>query len=68
MGVVIEFSDFVNKSKTKKIDDAYRLKMLAENKIESYTCNNCGGTIEVVDNNYPKQCPHCGLSIKEWNE
>ena len=65
MGEVIEFNKFRKKP---KVDESYRLKMLARGKIEVYTCNNCGGDIEVIDGEFPKECPCCQIEIEEWNE
>ena len=58
MGKVVDFGEY-----KKQKDEAYRLKMLSEGKIEEYTCNSCGETFEVYDDNFPQKCPHCGVEF-----
>lgn len=60
MGTIVEFEQF-----KKRKDEVYRNKMLAKGKVEEYTCNNCGGIFEVIDEKLPDKCPHCG-AIFMW--
>lgn len=61
MGVILEF----RKPIKDKLSSADRLKLLAEGKIETYTCTTCHGDFEVIDESYPDHCPCCGLEM-EW--
>lgn len=63
MGEIIKF-----KRKERKVSDAKRLKALCEGRIRYFSCNDCGGDIEVIDEEYPDKCPCCGLKITEWEK
>ena len=47
-------------------EEARRLSALVTGKLEVYTCNNCGGDIEVIDGEFPTHCPHCNVELLEW--
>lgn len=47
-------------------DNAERLRALVEGRIRHFTCDDCGADIEVIDKNFPKKCPGCGLEIIGW--
>lgn len=65
MGVVVEFAKFRPKQ---KVSDAERLKALVKGNIREFTCDTCGGDIEVINNKFPKKCPCCGVDIEFWDE
>ena len=61
MGDIIKFKPRVVNS------ERNRVEALVKGKLETYTCNTCGGDIEVINNDYPSVCPNCGTEIEEWN-
>ena len=62
MGNIIKFrrKDMSNEAK--------RLKALAEGRVRYFNCNNCGGEIEIINEEYPDECPCCGLIIIGWDK
>lgn len=42
-----------------------RIEALVKGQITMFTCDVCGGDIEVLFDNYPEKCPNCGL-IMDW--
>lgn len=53
--------------KKKSLNEARRWKAIAEGRVKYFTCDDCGGEIEVIDDDYPEMCPCCGLVIAGWN-
>jgi len=64
MGVIVEFKPVKKKIKS---DSAKRIEALIKGKIEAYTCDNCGGHFEVINDDFPTHCPCCGMEM-EWDE
>ena len=65
MGEIIQFNP---QFKSKKVvSDKERLKMIAKGRIEAYYCNNCDERFEVIDDNFPTECPGCGARINWEN-
>ena len=50
---------FKPKSKTNRVE------ALMKGKIRVFTCDTCGYDFEVLFNDFPKQCPNCGLTM-DW--
>ena len=67
MGEIIKFNPQY-RVKSKEISDKDRYKAMAKGKYEVYVCEDCGGDIEVIDEQFPSTCPHCGTEILGWNE
>ena len=42
-----------------------RVEALMKGKITIFTCDTCGGDIEVLFDNFPDKCPNCGLKM-DW--
>ena len=63
MGVIVEFRP---RSKKKQSGEAKRLEAMIKGKLEVYTCDNCGGDIEVINDEFPSHCPHCNVELLEW--
>ena len=63
MCTIIDFERYRNrKCKTQSYIEA-----MVKGLIEIYTCNRCGGEIEVINNNFPKNCPNCHVIIDSWD-
>ena len=58
MGQIIEF-----RPRSKQMN---RTEALVKGKIENYRCDSCLEYFEVIDDNLPDKCPHCGVKIDEW--
>lgn len=50
---------FKPKSKTDRVE------ALIKGKIRIFTCDTCGYDMEVLFNQFPDECPNCGLHI-DW--
>ena len=42
-----------------------RVEALMKGEIEIYSCNDCGEDFEVMFEDFPEKCPHCGKII-DW--
>jgi predicted RNA-binding Zn-ribbon protein involved in translation (DUF1610 family) len=67
MCAIIDFRKNVENLKAKH-KPMSRIEAMVKGLVEIYTCNNCGGDIEVIDKVYPDCCPNCGAEILEWND
>ena len=56
--MIIEFKP---RSKTNRVE------ALAKGKIRVFTCDTCGYDMEVLFNQFPENCPNCGLHIN-WED
>ena len=61
MGEILQF-----RPRQKKVSSDNRVEAMMKGQLETYTCNTCGGDFEVLFNNFPDRCPHCGREI-EWS-
>ena len=60
MGDIVQFRPRV------KTDVSHnRTEALMKGQLEVYTCNTCEEDFEVLFNDFPDKCPHCGRKI-EW--
>ena len=71
MCVIIDFQDYVNRhrqlEKASGSENMSRTEALVKGLIEKYTCDLCGGSFEVINDQYPENCPCCDREIVEWN-
>ena len=71
MGVLIDFKEYVNRTKdlmkASGSENMSRTEALVKGLIEKYTCDLCGGSFEVINNQYPENCPCCDAEIVGWN-
>lgn len=60
MAQIIEFK------KPGKKKSVNRVEALVKGRIRVFTCDECGATIEVVNDKYPDKCPGCNREITKW--
>lgn len=49
----------------KKEPQRNRVEALMKGQVRTFNCDSCGGEFEVLYNNFPDKCPHCGLEF-DW--
>lgn len=64
MTKIISFAKYHSKAGDK---EAKRYKALAHNKLQEFTCNNCGNDFDVIDDEYPEVCPIC-LMVLDYGD
>ena len=66
MGKVIQFKP-KNVVSNEPVTDRDRVEAMVKGQLETYICDSCGASFEVLFDKKPSKCPSCGL-IFNWSK
>lgn len=53
------------KPRRARTESRNRIKALTKGKLKVFNCDGCGGEFEVLFDEFPEKCPHCGVEF-DW--